>query len=70
MKRQSDSVSLESFEIRPLIQLGRAAMSSPERSADPLTHEGMIMLLDIIEDLLFPPSPSSLDPAEEVPQAA
>ena len=43
---------LEDFEIRPLFQLGRAAMSS-EYAPDPLTHEGMIMLLNIIEDLVM-----------------
>jgi len=56
MRKQPASTArpLEAFEICPLIQLGRAAMSSPDRSPDALTHEGMIMLLDIIEERLFP----------------
>lgn len=47
---------LEPFEILPLLQLGRAAMSSPDRSPDDLTHQGMVMLMDIIQDKLFPVS--------------
>jgi hypothetical protein len=47
----------EDFEIRPLFQLGRAAMSSKDYSPVELTHEGMILLLDIIEERCLPSLP-------------
>lgn len=55
-KRIAFCKPLEPFEILPLLQLGRAAMSSPDRSPDDLTHQGMVMLMDIIEHTLFPES--------------
>ncbi len=58
---------LEPFEILPLLQLGRAAMSSPDRSPDALTHEGMVMLMDIIEDRLFPKQQTPPDDKEAKP---
>lgn len=61
MKRKTTCSPLEPFEIIPLLQLGRAAMSSPDRSPDGLTHEGMVMLMDIIEDRLFPKSEAPPD---------
>lgn len=52
----------EEYEVRPLFQLGRAAMSSPDYSEVPLTHQGMILLLSIIEDRVYPPAPPSPPP--------
>lgn len=69
MRKQFASTArpLEDFEIRPLLQLGRAAMSSPDRSPDALTHEGMIMLLDIIDERLFPLVEEEEPPAKPEP---
>jgi hypothetical protein len=44
---------LEDYEVMPLLQVVRAALSSPERSPDKATHEGIILLIDIIEERML-----------------
>ena len=46
----------EEYEVRPLFQVARAAMSDPERSRDPLTQAGLVLLMDIIEERMYPPA--------------
>ncbi len=47
-------IKFEEYEVRPLFQVARAAMSGTEYSQDALTREGVMLLLDIIEDRVYP----------------